>query len=377
VTTIDAEPADALPNAADNGAASPSRRLTATPSTGWITRLGLDRFSALYLWAAFMIFFGLSRDQFLTRTSIELVLTDRALIVAILALAFLVPLTAETFDLSIGAMMSLSLVIVSWMARDTEVNQVVSALLALAACAAIGFVNGFIVVKLRVNSFIATLGMSQVISALILYISANRQISGVLSDGYRSIGTNELFGFPYYFFYLLVLAAGLWFMLEHTPIGRYLFATGGNREAARLSGVNTDKLTWMTLVLSALIAGFAGIVFSWRTPIFSQTTGPGFLFPAVAAVFFGASQLKGRANVLGTLIAVYALAFGVKGLQLFFSAGTYWIEPMFEGLSLLFAVAIASRKNIIKVPKRRRPERDPGGITVAAASADRVTSPTT
>jgi ribose transport system permease protein len=318
------------------------------------TRLGLDRFSALYLWAGFMIFFGLTRDQFLTSTSIELVITDRALVVAILALAFLVPFTADTFDLSIGATMSLSLVLVSWMAQETELNQVVAALVALAGCGVMGFINGFIVVKLRVNSFIATLGMSQLISALILYISANRQISGVLSDEFRSIGTNELLGYPYYFYYLLVLATALWFLLEHTPIGRYLFATGGNREAARLAGVNTDRLTWMSLVLSGLIAGFAGIVFAWRTPIFSQATGPGFLFPAAAAVFFGASQLKGRANVWGTLIAVYALAFGVKGLQLFFSTGTYWIEPMFEGLSLLIAVGIASRQGIVKVPKRRR-----------------------
>jgi ribose transport system permease protein len=336
--------------------ARPAVRRSLAPSGGWLTRLGLDRFSALYLWAAFMIFFGLTRDQFLTSTTVELVLTDRALVVAILALAFLVPLAAETFDLSVGAMMSLSLVTVSWLAQETEINQGLAALMALAACGFLGFVSGFVVVKLRVNSFIATLGMSQVISAIILYTSANRQISGVLSDDYRKIGTNELFGYPLYFYYLLLLAVVLWFALEHTPVGRYLFATGGNREAARLSGVSTDRLTWMTLVASAVIAGFAGIVFSWRTPIFSQTTGPGLLFPAVAAVFFGASQLKGRANVWGTLIAVYALAFGVKGLQLYFSAGTYWIEPLFEGLSLLLAVAIASRKNIIKVPRRRRAE---------------------
>ncbi len=331
-------------------AAPPSQK----PKVSLTTRLGFDRFSALYLWAGFMVFFGLTREQFLTRTSIELVLTDRTLIVAILALAFLLPLTAQTFDLSIGSIMSLSLVIVSWFAKETEVNQVVAMFIALGACAVVGFISGFIVVRLGVNSFIATLGMSQVVSAVILYISANRQISGVLSKGYRSIGKTDLFGLPLYFYYVIVLAAILWFVLEHTPVGRYLFATGGNREAARLSGVRTDRLTWGSLVGSAVIAGFAGIVFSWRTPIFSQSTGPGFLFPAVAAVFFGASQLKGRPNVWGTMIAVYALAFGVKGLQLYFDAGTYWIEPMFEGVSLLVAVAFASRMLVIKVPKRKK-----------------------
>lgn len=323
------------------------------PRVSVSTRLGFDRFSALYLWAGFMIFFGLSRDQFLKWTSIELVLTDRTLVVAILALAFLIPLTAETFDLSIGSVMSLSLVIVSWFAKETGLNQVVAMFVALGACALVGLISGFIVVRLGVNSFIATLGMSQVVSAVILFVSANRQISGVLSDGYRKVGKTDLFGLPLYFYYMLLLATLLWFVLEHTPVGRYLFATGGNREAARLSGVRTDRLTWGSLVASSVIAGFAGIVFSWRTPIFSQTTGPGFLFPAVAAVFFGASQLKGRPNVWGTLIAVYALAFGVKGLQLYFDAGTYWIEPMFEGVSLLLAVAFASRIHVIRLPKRR------------------------
>ena len=331
---------------------------TAAPATSWIKRIGLDRFSALYLWGAFIIFFGLTRDQFLTWTSIELVLTDRALIVAILALAFLIPLTAETFDLSIGVVMTLSLVIVSKLAENTGIPQALNMVIALAACAVVGFANGFVVVKLGVNSFIATLGMSQLVTAIVLWISSNRQITGVLSDSYRNIGRHEIFGLPAYFYYMIVLAAVIWFVLEHTPVGRYLFATGGNREAARLAGVKTDRLTWGTLVASAMIAGFAGIVFSWKTPIFSSTTGPGYLFPAVAAVFFGASQIYGRPNVLGTLIAVYALAFGVKGLQLFFDAGTYWIEPAFEGLSLLVAVALASRHNIVRVPKRRRRNLD-------------------
>lgn len=323
------------------------------PKVSVVNRIGLDKFSALYLWGAFMIFFGITQNQFLSSVSIHMVLTDRALVVAILALAFLVPLTTNTFDLSIGSVMSLALVVSITLAKNTHLPQVVDMFIALGACLLVGVVNGFVVIRLGVNSFIATLGMSQVVSAIILWCSGNRQISGVLSKAYRNIGKKEIFGFPLYAYYTLILAAAIWFVFEHTPVGRYLFATGGNREAARLSGVKVDRLTWMTLIASSLIAGFAGIVFSWRTPIFSSSTGPGYLFPAIAAVFFGASQLKGRANVWGTLIAVYALAFGIKGLQLSFDAGTYWIEPMFEGLSLLIAVAFASRHMIVRAPKRK------------------------
>jgi ribose transport system permease protein len=335
-----AEPSPAPP------ADKPARSLT--------SRLGLDRFSALYLWGAFMVFFGITQDTFLNQTSINLVLTDKV-VVAILALAFLYPLACNTFDLSIGNMMGFSIVITTSLAQNVEgIPHIVNALIAVAACALVGLVSGFIVVHLNVNSFIATLGMSQVLAALCVLISGNRTINDVLSDGYRDLGrTKLLFDLPVYFYLMVLLMIVSWFVLEHTAFGRYLFAAGGNREAARLSGVDVNRLTLSSLVLSAVIASFAGIVHTWKVGTYSSTIGPGLLFPAVAAVFFGASQLRNRPNVWGTLIAVFALAFGVKGLQLTFSSGTEWIEPLFEGTSLLLAVAFASRQGIIKVRKRR------------------------
>ena len=104
---------------------------------------------------------------------------------------------------------------------------------------------------------------------------------------------------------------------------------------------------------SAALAGFAGLVYSWKVGIYTTSFGAPLLFPAVAAVFFGASQLRGRPNVWGTVIAVYTLAFGIKGIGLRYPREISWIQPMFEGLTLLIAVAIASRQLIIKVQKRK------------------------
>ena len=89
----------------------------------------------------------------------------------------------------------------------------------------------------------------------------------------------------------------VWYVLEHTPTGRHMFATGGNTEAARLSGVSTDRLTWGALVASGGVSGFAGLVFSWKFATYTTSVGPPLLFPAVAAVFFGASQLRGPRNI--------------------------------------------------------------------------------
>jgi ribose transport system permease protein len=320
-----------------------------------IQRLRFDRYSALYLWAIFMVFFGITKsDTFLTWTSFKLVFVE-AVFNGVLALAFLIPLATGTYDLSIGAMMSMSLVVSAYLSSQTDIPGVVAMLIALGACAVAGLISGFFVVKLNVNSFIATLGMSQVITAFILRTSS-QSINNAFSDGFRDIGRKELFNLPLFMYYLAAMAVVVWYVFEHTPIGRHMFATGGNPEAARLAGVRTNRLIWGSLVASGLVAGFAGVVYSWKVGNYAQTVGPGYLVPAIAAVFFGASQLKGRPNVWGTFIALYALAWGIKGLQLTFTANTRWIEPLFQGVSLLVAVSLASRQGIVKVPKRRSSE---------------------
>jgi ribose transport system permease protein len=331
-----------------------------------IKRLRLDRFSALYLWGFFMIVFGFLRPKtFLSGTSVQLVIVENV-ISGVLAIAFLIPLTTGTYDLSIGTLMSLSLVITNILAKNHVVPPLVGMLIALLACVIAGFVSGFIVVKLRVNSFIATLGMSQVITAVILKIS-RQTISGAFTKSYQDIGNTKILGLPLFVYFLAVLAIVAWYVLEHTPVGRYMFATGGNPEAARLAGVRTDRLVWGSLIVSGLIAGFAGTVYSWKVGTYSQSIGPGYLFPAIAAVFFGASQLKARPNVVGTLIALYALAWGIKGIQLTFSSDTEWITPLFTGLSLLTAVALASRQAIIKVRTRKADAAAPAVVAAAAA----------
>lgn len=327
-----------------------------------IQRLRFDKFSALYLWAVFMVVFTITEGRtFLSWTSLELVLTDPAVFNGTLALAFLVPLATGTYDLAIGANMSLALVVSTYLASTDKTPEIAAMLIALGACALAGLVSGFFVVKLKVNSFIATLGMSQVITAVIQKTS-DQSINDAFTDGYRDIGRQELLGLPLYWYYMIVLAIIVWYVFEHTPTGRHMFAVGGNPEAARLAGLRSDRLVWGSLVASGVIAGFAGIIYGWKVGNYASTVGPGYLFPAIAAVFFGASQLRGRPNVWGTFIALYALAWGIKGLQLTFTTGTRWIEPLFQGVSLLAAVSLASRNAVVKIPRRRRTSiADPPG----------------
>ena len=326
---------------------------------------GLGRASVLYLLALVLVIFGLwIPDTFLSQATFKIVLGDQV-VIGILGLAVLVPLSAGAFDLSCGAMLAFSLVIMSWFQAETGLHPLLSAIIALAACGGVGFLSGMLVVKFHVNSFIATLGMSQVLAAATLWISENRQIVGVFSEGFLDFGRRQLFGLPIVVYYLVAIALVIWYVLECTPLGRHLLATGANAEAARLAGVRTDRMVWGSLVVSATVAGLAGIVYGAKVGSFSNTFGPPLLFPAFAAVFFGSTQFKNRPNVWGTIAAVYTLAFGVKGLQLAFSGGVYWITPLFNGLALLIAVALASRKAI----PRLRPK------AVADAEADAAAAP--
>jgi ribose transport system permease protein len=354
----------AQPRSSTRPAVSPKR------AAQWTVRnLGPRRLSAVYLWGLFFIIFSaIDPSTFPTSVTFRLVFSQ-GVVTCILALAFLVPLAAGAYDLSIGAVMSLSLALCIWFNLHTHIAAGLVAVIAILGCTAVGAISGFVIVKLRVNSFIATLGMSQVMLAAVLLIANNSQLVGNMPTSYTDLGQNNIDGIPAVLVYLLVLALVMWFVLEHTPVGRYLFATGGNEQAARLTGVRTDRMVWGSLIASGAIAGLAGVIYSMRTPIFTSDVGPGYLFPAVAAVFLGASQFQQRPNVWGTLIAYFALAFGIQGLALSSSTGAVWSQPLFEGVALIVAVAFASRPVVAKLRQRAaEPQAPPAQPAEPAAS---------
>lgn len=312
--------------------------------------------SALYLLLLiFAIFAFWIPDVFYSGATFKLVLSNQV-VTGIVALALLVPFVAGAFDLSVGYMVAFSLAIVSVLRQDHQVDIWLCALTAIATCGLVGLISGLITVKLRVNSFIATLGVGQVLAALTLYLSKNQQIVGAIPDSFQDLLQGNLLGLPKALYVFIAIAAVIYYVLEWTPIGRNLFATGANLEAARLAGLRTDRLIIGSLVTSGLIAGFAGVVLGAQTGLFSTSFGIPLLFPAFAALFFGATQFKNRPNVWGTVLAAYTLAFGVQGLQLGSGAGAYWITPLFNGAALLLAVGFASRVAGVpfKLGRRRR-----------------------
>lgn len=316
-----------------------------------LQNLGFERFSGLYLAAVFILVFGLwVPDLFLTAGVMHSVAAQQA-ITGMLALAVVIPLAAGVFDLSIGATITFTAVLVARLQTENGVGMLPAIMIAVAVGALIGVANGFFVVKLRISSFIATLASASLVSAVQQIVTDQAQPLQPVKEAWLSLTQRTVFGFQMVVVYLFVLAVIIWWVLEHTPAGRYIYSTGGNPEAARLTGVRIDRWVWLSFVASGTIAGLAGVLYASLIGA-SLTFGSALLLPAYAAAFLGATQIKpGRFNVWGTIIAVYVLAIGVKGLQ--FVTDVQWLAEMFNGVALIIAVAFATWRQTRVVRPRR------------------------
>jgi ribose transport system permease protein len=302
-------------------------------------KLGLDRFSGLYAWVLVIVIFAIwIPHTFLSFSTVKLIATDQAF-TGLLAIALVVPLAAGAIDLSVASAMGTCAILAAALQSYHGIGTMPTIFITLAAALIIGLVNGFVVVNLRINSFIATLATGSLLDALSIWLSKNQQVQGV-SKSLVHIGQGNLHGVPLPFVYLIGISVIAWYLLECTPVGRYLYAIGGNPDAARLAGLRNGAYTRLSLLVSAFIAGVAGIVLTGDIGVASASIAPPYLLPAFAAVFLGSTQIKkGRPNVLGTLIAAYLLGTGIKGLQLV-SAGP-WVSGAFNGVALIIAVGLA------------------------------------
>jgi ribose transport system permease protein len=156
---------------------------------------------------------------------------------------------------------------------------------------------------------------------------------------------------PLYYAAALVTMATLFF--GYLPTGRRMYATGGNRAAAHLSGVHVDRLIFASFITSACLSGAAGVIIAARLGSAQPGLGPQFLLPAFAAAFLGATAIRpGRFNVVGTVIAVYVLAVPISGLQ---QLGVpSWFEPVFNGAALVVAVALSNQIGVLREARARR-----------------------
>jgi len=302
----------------------------------------LERFGGLVILAAMFILFSATLSgKFPTYDNLIGVVSNQT-IGGIMALALLLPLAAGVFDISIGGAMTLAVILVTWLFQTTSGSMPipVAILITLAVGVLIGCVNGLLVVKAKVDPFIATIATSTVLLGISEAIANGTTISADIPTAFTDIGRTNLGDVPITLLYMLVIAAVLWYVLEYTPFGRRVYATGAGREGARLSGVRTDRVIFLSFIASATLATLAGIIYAARLGSGPPNVGANFLLPAYAAAFLGSTMIRpGRFNVIGLIVALFVVAIGINGLQLYGLA--FWIVDVYQGLVLIAAVVLA------------------------------------
>ena len=285
------------------------------------------------------LFSVLLPNTFPTMLNVRSIISDKA-IIALLSLGAMIPMAAGRIDLTVGYGIVLWHILAISMQTMLGLPWPLAVMVVLLLGAMTGFFNGLLVEVAKIDSFIATLGTGTVLYALALWHTGGRQMVGLLPDGFYALNTTFIFGLPITAYYLLVITVAMWVILEYTPIGRYLYAIGANQRAAQLNGIPTRKYVIGAFVASGTMTALAGVLLASKLRIGQASVGLEFLLPALVGAFLGSTTIKpGRVNVWGTIVGVVILAVGISGIQQF--GGSFWVEPLFNGVTLLVAIGIA------------------------------------
>ena len=306
------------------------------PLTEWLEAYAL--LACLVVAAGFFAVYGPTADTFLTPANLRVLIGGQS-VVAMVAVAFLVPLCAGHWDLSAAATAGLSAVFAA--SVMSEGSLVTAVIVALALGLTVGVANAAIVTTFKLSAVITTLGMLSLIAGVINMKTGGVAIVSNIPESLIDLGTGTWGGIPRIAVVVLAVMLATMYLLEHTPYGRYLYALGENPTAARLVGLRTNRLSFSTFVIAGLLASIGGILAVARSGGASPQLGDQLLLPALAAAFLSAASIKpGRYNVLGLLVAVYFLAVINNGLNL--AGAQPYVSSFVNGGALIVGVGMSN-----------------------------------
>jgi ribose transport system permease protein len=305
------------------------------------TKIGTYGLPALAV-GLFALFSFLLPNTYPTSSNLRAILSNQS-IPALLALGAMIPIVTAKFDLSMGYTLGLSHIVVMYLLVNSTLPWVFICLIAILGSAVVGLVNGLLVEFAQIDSFIATLGTGSVLYAFSGWITHGGRIVPPLKGlphGFTNLMNAKFLGLPIGAFYIIALVFILVIVLEYLPAGRGLYVIGSNPRAAELIGIPKRRYVVLAFVSASSITGFAGCLLAAQQQIGNPSIGAEYLLPAFVGALLGSTTIRlGRANALGTLVAVAILAIGVSGIQQL--GAEFWATPLFNGLTLLAAVGLA------------------------------------
>lgn len=267
----------------------------------------INVFRSVLIMLIICIFAAILSPDFLSTANLFNV-SKQISVAAIVASGMTFVILTGGIDLSVGSIVGLAGVMSAGVLSSTG-NPLLAILTALGIGIVCGLANGLFITQFGIPPFIATLGMMTLLRGCVLIYTKGSPIP-IKVDSYKFIGKGSYFGIPIPIIIMIVLFLGAHYVLTQTAFGRSIYAFGGNREAARLSGISTKKTEWMAYVISGLMCGIAAIVLTARLGSAQSTSGTGIEMDAIAAVILGGTSLSGGTGfVLPTVVG--AMIMGV------------------------------------------------------------------
>jgi inositol transport system permease protein len=312
-----------------------------------------SKYGIFLVFAAMVLVASFLSPAFMSRINLINIVRQMS-VVGLIALGVTGVIVSAGIDLSSGSVVGLTAVVAASLAQDPEfatpfypglnVPLIVPVLAACGVGALVGLVNGSLVAKTRIPPFIATLGTFTAIRGVALLYTGGRPISD-LTDSYNFIGQGDVFGLPVPIIILLMMAVVTHILYAHTKFGKYIYAIGGNEQAARVSGIDASKYKMLIYVYAGFLAGLAGLVVSSRIGSGQPGLGVGYELDAIAAAVIGGSSLSagGIGTVAGTVVG--ALIIGVLNNILdLMNVSAYW-QQIIKGCIIVGAVILDQLKH--------------------------------
>ena len=282
-------------------------------------------------------------------------------ILVIVAIGVTMSVVVDGFDLSVGSVTGLAVIFAPALMVIWKLHWIVAILIALGAGIVIGLFNAWLIVKVKIPDLLATLGVLYLIQGIQMSItkgdavykgmvnpwSSDRAITeGIISPAFLKLGqgfilSSESFrGIPVPVIVMLIVAIIFYILLEYTKYGRLFYATGGNREAARLAGVNVNRYRTVAYVLSAVLATIGGLVLASRIGSGAVKAGDPYLMDGVAATFFGFAVLGARRpNVFGTVLGALFVGIMLNGLTMMNLP--WYFQDAIKGVVLIISLGVS------------------------------------
>ena len=313
--------------------------------------LKLRTFIALFL---VVVFFGIMAPNFLTMANI-VIMVKHVAVYAFIAIGMTFVIVTAGIDLSVGSIVGLAGVVagglilkglhVPFMNVTIFFSVPIVVLITLTVGVICGAISGFMITRFKVAPFIATLGMLYIARGTALLLSEGETFSNLVgreelgNTGFPWLGSGTILGIPVSIFLLIVLGIAAWYLATRTPLGRHIYAVGGNERAALLSGVRVNRVKMLVYMFSGFCSAIAGLIITSQLVASHPATGFMFELTAIAAAVLGGTSLAGgRGSISGTIIGAFVIGVLGDGMVMM-GVSTFW-QQVIRGIVIVAAVVV-------------------------------------